>query len=255
MIPPSTHRYFIRLSYFGKHFVGWQIQPQGRTVQGELEHALSLVLRHPVVVTGAGRTDTGVHAREMWAHFDTYTTLSDEACIQLCERLNRILYRDIVVHRLIPVPLSAHARFDAISRTYRYYITSERDPFTHEQETHIHQPLDFEAMSIASHCLVGTHDFETFSKKHTDVRTTICTVYTAEWKRISEHKHYYEISANRFLRNMVRSIVGQLLMVGRGKLTAERFQEILYLRDRQLATITAPAQGLYLEEIKYPYPL
>ena len=246
----GDYRYFMIAAYNGTDFVGWQVQPKGRTVQGTLELALSTILRERVGVVGAGRTDSGVHARAMVAHIRLSHPIECDLNT-LLHRLNSFLPWDIVVRKIVEMPSGAHARFDAISRTYRYYIGMKRDPFRHSTETYIPYALNFEAMNAAAMTLVGTRDFTTFSKAHTDVRTHICSVNRAGWFELGDDRYCFEITADRFLRNMVRSIVGQLLLVGRGKMSEERFGEILRLKDRQLATITAQAEGLYLEEVRY----
>lgn len=250
----SKFRYFMTLSYDGTDFVGWQIQPLGRTVQGLLELALSTISREEVKVTGAGRTDTGVHARFTVAHFDLSIELDKESLSDMKEHLNRYLPSDISLYGLYRVHHDAHARFDAVARTYRYYVTLDKDPFTTKYETRLRGHFDFDAMNRAALHLVGTYDFTTFSKKHTDVKTHICTVTYARWIEQSPGKWYFEITADRFLRNMVRSIVGTLFMVGRGRMSEEEFRIALNAKDRSKASTTAPAEGLFLEEVKYAFP-
>lgn len=252
-------RYFAELSYMGTAYCGWQRQPDAPSVQGALEDALSTLLRERVEVTGAGRTDTGVHAAFYVAHFDAPSAPD-------VYHLNAILPRDIAVHRVWQVADGAHARFDAREREYTYYITPAKDPFRQHTAWYYSGALDIEAMNLAASNLLGTHDFTTFSKLHSGNKTFDCTVLKAEWVRALENRerhvkpdyyplsiiHYqFKISADRFLRNMVRSIVGTLVDVGRGKITPERFAEILAARDRSLASGSAPAHGLFLSDIKY----
>lgn len=241
------------LAYDGSHFFGWQIQPKGRTVQGVLEEALSTILRAEISITGAGRTDTGVHARYAVAHFETSMSLSLESRTDLRDHLNRYLPSDICLFGIYPVSQDAHARFDASSRCYRYYVSLSKNPFTTQYETRLRGFYNFELMNQAAECLVGTHDFTTFSKRHTDVKTHICTVSKAIWIQTASDKWYFEIEADRFLRNMVRSVVGTLFMVGRGKMSLNDFRIALQAKDRELAGTTAPAEGLFLEHIRYPF--
>lgn len=251
----DRYRYFIVLSYDGTGFVGWQIQPTGRTVQGTLEQGLSTILRETVSITGAGRTDTGVHARYAVAHFDLNRSMDRTTRADLVEHLNRFLPRDIAVRGIYAVGSEAHARFDAVSRCYRYYVTLSKDPFTTQYETRLRGDIDFDLMNKAAESMLGRHDFTTLSKKHTDVKTHICTVTKAKWIQIGVRKWCFEIEADRFLRNMVRATVGTLLSVGRGKMTVEEFAAAIEARDRSLAGTTAPAEGLFLEEILYPFRL
>ena len=217
-------RYFITFSYDGTRYHGWQIQPNGDSVQERLEWALSTLLRREVNVTGAGRTDAGVHARVMVAHFDF-----DEAidCQQLCYKLNRLLPFDIAVQEVKQVSDDMHARFSATSRTYHYYIHTKKDPFRRAYSCEIHYPLDFALMNEAGKILTTYEDFGAFCKSHTDVKTTICHVTEARWVQTSETAWYFRITANRFLRNMVRAVVGTLIDVGRGKLSIEEFRKVI----------------------------
>jgi tRNA pseudouridine38-40 synthase len=241
-------RYFIFLAYNGKNYCGWQIQPNGLSVQEKLEQCLSLLLRSPISVTGAGRTDTGVHARKMAAHFDyDGSDLNPET---LADKLNRILPFDIAVYSIVPVPATAHARFDAISRTYKYYLVQMKNPFCYDTAYKITHPLDFERMNRAAALLPEYTDFTAFSKLHTDVKTNNCRVKKAEWEKEGEF-WVFTIEADRFLRNMVRAIVGTLLDVGRGKLSVAGFQEIIESKDRRKAGTSAPAHALFLHEIEY----
>lgn len=242
-------RYFIYLAYNGARYHGWQVQPNGVTVQERVEAALSLLLRNETPVTGAGRTDSGVHARLMVAHFETADPIKDTA--QFADRLNRVLPSDISVYKVVAVNPDAHSRFDAVSRTYKYYLTDHKDPFTGHLAVKYRGELDFERMNEAAACLGRYTDFTSFSKLHTDVKTNNCRVTVARWEREGEFD-VFTISADRFLRNMVRAIVGTLLEVGRGKLSVDDFCCIIEQQDRCKAGSSAPAEGLFLVDIVYP---
>lgn len=241
-------RYFITFSYDGTRYHGWQIQPNGDSVQERLEWALSTLLRREVNVTGAGRTDAGVHARVMVAHFDF-----DEAidCQQLCYKLNRLLSFDIAVQEVKQVSDDMHARFSATSRTYHYYIHTKKDPFRRAYSCEIHYPLDFALMNEAGKILTTYEDFGAFCKSHTDVKTTICHVTEARWVQTSETAWYFRITANRFLRNMVRAVVGTLIDVGRGKLSIEEFRKVIEGKRRTEAGESMPGNALFLEDVRY----
>lgn len=242
-------RYFITLSYDGTRFHGWQVQPNGTSVQGELQRALSLILRQDVQVTGAGRTDTGVHARMMVAHFDTDAPLAD--CKQLAYKLNRLLPCDIAIERIEPVGDDMHARFSATSRTYYYYLHTTKDPFLRHYSCELHYPLDFKLMNEAAQMLLTYDDFGAFCKSHADVKTTLCHVTKAEWKQTSPTAWRFEITANRFLRNMVRAVVGTLIDVGRGRLTLSDFRKVIEGKKRTEAGESMPGHALFLVDIKY----
>jgi tRNA pseudouridine38-40 synthase len=241
-------RFFIYLSYNGTHYCGWQNQPNGMSVQQKVEEALSLLLRNPVSIIGAGRTDAGVHARLMVAHFDW----EDENFVPevLSEKLNRILPKDIAVEKIVRVSPEAHARFDAISRTYQYYLTCKKNPFDYPFRYKIGFPLDFNRMNDAAQILLEYRDFTSFSKLHTDVKTNRCRIIQAGWQQEAE-VWVFTIRADRFLRNMVRAIVGTLLDVGRGKLSLTDFREIIESKDRSKAGSSAPGNALFLTEIEY----
>ena len=247
------NRYFIYLGYNGKSFCGWQTQPNGLAVQQCLEEALSTLLRRPTQVVGAGRTDAGVHARLMVAHFDCDNLPYDSAFF--AEKLNRLLPKDIAVYQIVPVKPSAHARFDATARTYRYYITARKNPFNYDMVYRMNHLPDFEAMNEAAKALFDYIDFTSFSKLHTDVKTNNCRIYQAEWTREDDDVWVFTIRADRFLRNMVRAIVGTLLDVGRGKLTLEGFREVIEAKDRCRAGVSVPGSALFLEDITYPESL
>lgn len=246
-------RYFLYIAYDGTDFLGWQSQPEGRTVQGELEQRLSTMLRHPISITGAGRTDTGVHASRMVCHLDL--DLSGREMEEMTYRLRRFLPPDIALLEVRRVTADAHVRFDAISRRYGYHVRTTASPFTRKYCTLVPESLDFEAMNQAATYLIGEHDFTTFSKKHSQVKTHNCIVTEAKWERdrsFGECCYTFHITANRFLRNMVRGIVGTLFEVGRGKMYPSDFGDLLAARDRSLCGSSAPSEGLFLEEVTYP---
>lgn len=245
-----TQRYFIYFSYDGTAYHGWQIQPNGHSVQAELQRALSLILRQSIEVTAAGRTDAGVHARVMVAHFDL-NSASPANLSEWLYKLNRVLPRDITVTRLQPVAADMHARFSAKWRTYHYYIHLDRDPFVRFYSYALHHAPDFHEMNRAASLLTETADFGAFCKSHSDAKTTLCQVREARWIQLSPTRWYFRISANRFLRNMVRAVVGTLLDVGSGKLTREEFAAVLASRSRSCAGESVPGHALFLEEIEY----
>ena len=245
-------RYFIYLSYDGTNYHGWQVQPNGNSVQAELMKALSTLMRRPVEVVGAGRTDAGVHARLMVAHFD-----ADDAgdLTRLADKLNRLLPPDIAVHRVRPVRSGAHARFDATYRTYKYYVTTEKSPFGRAYKCRLFHTPDFERMNQAAQTLSDYTDFTSFSKLHTDVKTNNCRIRHARWEQLSPVEWVFTISADRFLRNMVRAVVGTLLEVGRGKLSVDGFRRIIEMKDRCKAGTSAPGHALFLVDVGYPEDL
>ncbi|MCQ2255892.1 MAG: tRNA pseudouridine(38-40) synthase TruA [Bacteroidaceae bacterium] len=243
-------RLFIHFQYDGTNYHGWQIQPNGNTVQEELQKALSVILRQPIEVVGAGRTDTGVHARHMVAHFETVLPLVGEL-EGVSYKLNRLLPRDISVLRIEPVADDMHARFSATSRRYHYYISTRKDPFARQYSWQIHWQLDFDKMNEAAKMLIGEKDFASFCKVGSDVKTTMCNLTHAQWVKDSETNWHFEIAANRFLRNMVRAVVGTLIEVGRGRMTLEQFQSVLSQKSRSAAGESVPANGLFLEEVSY----
>lgn len=244
-------RLFIHFQYDGTNYHGWQIQPNGNTVQEELQKALSVILRQPIEVVGAGRTDTGVHARHMVAHLELPTIPSDCSPGSLAYKLNRLLPRDISVLRIEPVADDMHARFSATSRRYHYYISTRKDPFARQYSWQIHWLLDFDKMNEAAKMLIGEKDFASFCKVGSDVKTTMCNLTHAQWVKDSETNWHFEIAANRFLRNMVRAVVGTLIEVGRGRMTLEQFQSVLSQKSRSAAGESVPANGLFLEEVSY----
>ncbi|WP_282112976.1 tRNA pseudouridine(38-40) synthase TruA [Maribacter stanieri] len=241
-------RFFIQFSYFGKAYHGWQYQPNAITVQEVLEKGMSKLLNVPISLMGAGRTDTGVHAKVMYAHFDVNSL---DNIPEYIFRLNSFLPSDIAVDRIFEVKDDAHARFHATSRTYEYHITKKKDPFSSDLAHFIKKELDLEQMNMAANLLLGKKDFECFSKSNTDVFTNICDLQKAEWT-LENNTFVFTITADRFLRNMVRAIVGTLLNVGLGKYSADYVNTILKSKDRTKAGVSVPAKGLYLTSIVYP---
>jgi tRNA pseudouridine38-40 synthase len=244
----SVVRYFIHFAYDGTNYHGWQIQPDANSVQEELQKALSVLLRHDVEIVGAGRTDAGVHARQMVAHFEWDGQLD---CQQTAYRLGRMLPRDIAIYRMEPVADDMHARFSAVRRTYHYYLHTERDPFCRQYSCELHYDLDFERMNEAGRILCTYEDFGAFCKSHSDVKTTLCKVSEAHWIQVDSTHWYFRISANRFLRNMVRAVVGTMIDVGRGRITLDDFRKIVEGKQRTQAGESMPAHALFLEEIEY----
>ena len=281
-------RYFIYLSYDGTAYHGWQIQPNGESVQGVLQRALSLLLRQEIAVTGAGRTDAGVHAALMVAHFDAplpappvggrasfpqkssenLKSVSPSEDLQSSPprgelergrelergwvyRLNGMLPSDIAIHKIVPVPDDMHARFSARARTYYYYVHTRKSPFLRDRSWRLVRTPDFEAMNRAAALLLDYEDFTSFSKLNTDTKTNICHVRSARWVQLSDHEWRFEITADRFLRNMVRAIVGTLMEVGRGQLTLDGFREVIEKKDRCAAGDSVPARGLFLQNVEY----
>ena len=242
-------RYFIEFSYCGKNYFGYQIQPKENSVQQELEKALSTILRQPIKTTGAGRTDTGVHAKKMFAHFDFYADIPEK----FAHQLNSLLPPDISIARIFPVKDYFHARFDATHRTYEYYISLEKNPFTQGSAwQHWKRPLDAQMMNEACKILFEYEDFESFSKVGGDNKTTVCKIYKAEWEQKgSELK--FTICANRFLRNMVRAIVGTMADIGGGKTTPHDLRKIIEDKNRNSAGTSAPAHGLFLVDVGYNF--
>ena len=245
----SVQRYFIYLAYDGTNYHGWQIQPNGCSVQECLMKALSTFLRREVEVVGAGRTDAGVHASLMVAHFDNEEELDVMA---VTEKLNRLLPPDISVFKVCPVREDAHARFDATARTYKYYVTTAKYPFNRQYRYRVHSVLDFDRMNRAAATLFDYSDFTSFSKLHTDAKTNLCKIMHAEWTQVDDTTWGFTIQADRFLRNMVRAIVGTLLEVGRGKLSIEGFRNVIEQQDRCKAGTSVPGHALFLVDVEYP---
>lgn len=242
-------RYFLELSYNGYAYHGWQRQPNALSVQQVLEEALTTLLGTETTIVGAGRTDTGVHAKQLFAHFDA--AILEEEADELTFRLNRFLPKDIAICAIHAVSREAHARFDATSRRYEYHITQKKDPFGSEFAYHFNLPLDVDAMNKAASILLNHTNFKCFSRSKTDVKTYDCEVTEAFWEQ-QDHQLIFHISANRFLRNMVRAVVGTLLDVGTGKCSLSGFQSILDSQDRSQAGSSAPAHGLFLTRVQYP---
>lgn len=252
-------RYFITFSYDGTCYHGWQIQPNGVSVQEVLQNALSTLLRTSIAVVGAGRTDAGVHARMMVAHFDIVKQDSDCVspaaskidCGQLVYKLNKILPHDIAIQKVERVADDLHARFSATSRTYHYFIHTNKDPFLRAYSWQIYGMLDFRKMNEAAHILMDYRDFTSFSKVNTDTKTNLCTITEAHWDEIEPGVWRFTITANRFLRNMVRAIVGTLVEVGRGKLSLDGFKKVIEEQNRCSAGESVPGNALFLVDIKY----
>lgn len=243
-------RYFIYISFKGTSYHGWQIQPNSVTVQKILDEALSTILNEKVSTTGAGRTDTGVHAKVFCAHFDS--SASDlTGRKNLIYRLNRFLPKDISVSRVVRVAPDAHARFSAVSRTYRYNISKIKDPFWDENSWYIHGKTDINAMNEVCGMLLNYNDFTSFSRLHSDNKTNLCRIFYAVWEE-ADNRLVFTIKADRFLRNMVRAIVGTMVEVGAGKMTTTQFEEIILAKNRCRAGKSAPANGLHLVDIEYP---
>lgn len=251
-------RYFIQLSYDGTGYHGWQVQPNGVSVQEVLQKALSTLLRQPTEVTGAGRTDAGVHASMMVAHFDWPAAHEGEGCeeapldcTQLTYKLNRLLPPDVAVQAVRPVGPEMHARFSATRRTYHYYIHTRKDPFLRGYSWQVNVPLDFALMNEAAQVLLEYSDFTSFSKTGTDVKTNICQLTEARWEQLKPGEWRFTVSANRFLRNMVRAIVGTLVEVGRHRMTISQMRHAIEAKDRQRAGESVPGHALYLTNIDY----
>ncbi len=246
-------RYFLKLTYRGTAYHGWQIQENAHTVQAEMNEKISVLCGEPVDVTGCGRTDTGVHARNFYLHFDLQQPLTFTPQ-DFVFRLNRFLPEDIAVYGAWEVPPERHARFDAISRTYCYYISRQKDPFVQDTALIFTGNLDVDAMQQTAGYLLDYEDFTSFSKLHTQTTTNLCRLAEARWEQ-REQMLIFTITANRFLRNMVRAIVGTLLEIGKGKLKPEDMKTIIEAEDRCKAGYSAPAKGLFLEEVRYPFVL
>ena len=244
-----TQRYFIELAYNGTRFNGWQVQPNAPSVQENLEKALSTICREQIAVTGAGRTDTGVHASFFVAHFDSMNEELDDP--DFSYKLNSFLSADIVIFRIFKVSAESHARFDATSRTYHYFISMRKDPFARETVWYFKHKLDIRKMNEACDVLFEFIDFTSFSKLHTDVKTNNCRIYQAEWKQ-KDDQLIFTIKADRFLRNMVRAIVGTMIELGQGKMSVVEFRKVIEKKDRGSAGMSVPPQGLFLAGIEYP---
>jgi len=244
-----AQRYFIELAYKGTHFHGWQVQPNAVSVQECLEKALSTITRETIAVTGAGRTDTGVHSSYFVAHFDSEKLLLDHP--DFTHKLNSFLNKDIVIFGISKVNAEAHARFDAISRTYQYHLNLRKDPFSLETSWYFFHQLNLATMNEASRILFEYTDFTSFSKLHTDVKTNNCKIYLAEWTQEGTDI-IFTVKADRFLRNMVRALVGTILEAGIGKINLAEFRKVIEMKDRGAAGLSVPAHGLFLTNVEYP---
>ena len=241
-------RYFAEVSYHGQNYSGWQIQPNANTVQAEIQNALSTLLTQPLEIVGSGRTDAGVHARQQYFHVD----LPDiDSPMDFCYKLNAILPEDIAIIQILPVQSESHARFDAVSRSYEYHINTQKNPFIREVSYFYSQPLDLALMNEACTYILKYDDFQSFSKVKTQVNNFNCQIMEASWNVHNERLVFY-VSANRFLRGMVRAIVGTLIEIGSGKFEPDRIHQIVQGKDRRLAGAAAPAHGLTLTRVEYP---
>lgn len=249
-------RWFLELSYDGAGFHGWQSQPNAISVQETIESGLATILRTPTPITGAGRTDTGVNARRMYAHFDTEVPIPDKKKFLLS--LNRLCGRGVAFRDLFQVTDDAHARFDATERSYKYFVTFEKSPFLDRTSWQSPAPLDLDLMNLAARELIGVKDFTSFAKLHTDVKTNICDLREAHWTEWGNPYGVpgavFTITADRFLRNMVRAVVGTLVEVGRGKLTVDGFRRVMEAKDRCSAGTSMPPQALFLWRVDYDWP-
>lgn len=245
------YRYFIHLAYNGTNYHGWQLQNDLPTVQLSLNKGLSLILKEEINVVGCGRTDTGVHARNFYAHFDCKNKMEEISPKQMKFKLNRFLGNDIAIYKIWEVKPKAHARFDAASRTYKYYVTNIKDPFNEEFTYFQYGDLNVEEMNRAANCLFDFIDFTSFSKVHTQTKTNDCKIYKAVWEQ-EGNSIVFCIQADRFLRNMVRAVVGTLLEVGKGQLSVNDFINVIKAKDRSEAGYSVPAKALFLEDVIYP---
>jgi tRNA pseudouridine38-40 synthase len=244
------NRYFIEITFKGTNYHGWQLQPNATSVQAEIEKALKTLTRTDISATGSGRTDTGVHARFFIAHFETDSHLPENSD-DFLYKMNALLPQDIAIQDIYPVKPEAHARYSAISRTYKYTISRVKNPFCSETSWYYSVPVDIAAMNEAAVKLIAYTDFTSFCKLHSDVKNNNCHIYEALWT-IDKDQLDFVIRGNRFLRNMVRSIVGTMIDIGRGKLDLDDFISIIEGRNRSLAGFSAPAEGLALIHIQYP---
>jgi len=245
------YRYFIKLSYDGSNYHGWQRQPNAVTIQETLEKAITMMLRTPADLTGAGRTDAGVHAAVYYAHFDVDHHLSDDTLAKLVFKLNSYLPANISIDRIFPVHPNLHARFSALSRTYKYFISGVKTPFRAPYIYYLYGELDVKLMHMGAQLLLETEDFTSFSKVDSDTKTNLCKVTSAEWKEMGEEL-VFSITANRFLRNMVRALVGTTLDLGKHRITIDDMRRIIEKKSRNEAGDSVPAKGLHLVEIDYP---
>jgi tRNA pseudouridine38-40 synthase len=247
----SYYRYFIKLAYNGARYHGWQVQQNAVTVQEVLSNAARLILNDDVKITGCGRTDTGVHASQYFAHFDLEEPLSMEETGNIVFKLNRYLPEDIVIYKIFPVSPELHSRFDPLSRTYEYHIHTRKDPFLNDLSWFFHQPLDIGLMNRGGEIITEYEDFTSFSKANEKRKTNLCTVTQAKWE-LHGHRLIFTITANRFLHDMVRAIVGTLIKVGMKKISPEGLRLIIESKNRCNAGESVPARGLFLSRIEYP---
>jgi tRNA pseudouridine38-40 synthase len=248
-----AQRYFIRLAYNGCRYHGWQVQDNAPSVQQALQEAIRLLWKEDVNLVGCGRTDTGVHARDFYAHFDLPEARPEADAEELAFRLNRYFPDDLVIYGIVPVPGNLHARFSALSRTYEYHIHTFKDPFLNEFSWYLRDRPDPQRMNEGAALLLQTSDFTSFSKLHSAAKTNICKVTEACWTETG-HRMVFTITADRFLRNMVRAVVGTLVDLGQGKITTGELRRIIDGKDRSLAGESVPAKGLFLTKVKYPPP-
>lgn len=239
-------RYFLEIAYLGTDYAGFQIQPNAVTIQSEIENAFSVFFRKPVSLTGSSRTDTGVHARQNYFHFDWEETINPAVIYNL----NALLPGSIVIRNLIAMPAEAHSRFDAISREYRYYIALRKDPFMQDRSYFYPFTLDIEKLQQAAAIIRGYEDFTSFSKKGSQAKTMQCRILQSEWGE-EEGCLVYKVEANRFLRGMVRGLTGTMLQVGRGKITVAEFEDVIRLKDATRADFSVPGQGLFLQKVNF----
>ncbi len=244
-------KYFLHLAYKGTHYHGWQIQPNSSSIQGVLQTCLSTFLREDISVVGCGRTDTGVHARNFYAHFESNNSVLEDST-NFIYKINNFLPKDIVIFKIYKMHSEAHSRFDAISRTYKYYLSEKKEIFLSDYCCQLKFNLNIDKMNQASNRLLKYVDFTSFSKLHTDVKTNNCKIKHAKWEFESEML-VFTITADRFLRNMVRAIVGTLIEVGKNKMGLNEFSQVIELQDRTEAGVSVPAKGLFLENVEYPY--
>lgn len=247
---PPMPTYFLSLRYKGTHYGGFQIQENAKTVQGEVEKALFTFLRSPVSLTGSSRTDAGVHALRNYFHFSFDGVLAREHVY----RLNAILPPDIAVEGIYSVPEGSHSRFAAVGRSYRYVIYTQKDPFMDDRGWYYPYPMDARVLNDCAGIVMGTHDFTSFAKKRTQVYTHICTISQCHWEK-TDHGWLFTIQGNRFLRGMVRALVGTMVKAGRGKMDPAAFERVLLAQDSREADFSAPAQGLFLEDVIFPEAL
>jgi len=250
-VETNKQRYFIELAFNGGAYHGWQIQQNALSVQQLLNQSLSTVLRMPIETVGCGRTDTGVHAKQLFAHFDVVDSAMDGAVERVMASVNALLPFDIAIKRLFPVVIDAHARFDAVRRSYEYHIHFEKNPFLNGFSWQLRDKPNVSHMNEAARLMMSYQDFSCFSKSHTQVFTNNCKLMRAEWQWLSEERLVFYISADRFLRNMVRAIVGTLLEIGNGKQGVDYIHEVINSKDRSRAGVSVPACGLYLTEVVY----